>query len=195
VALARGFKAEAERIVQELRRELGAPIDKSLDPYQIAEHLGIEVVPADELVSKESLKQLASLQPGAFSACTFKPSQDRTIIVYNPLHSAARRKSDIAHELAHIILDHALTRLERVSSVSFFVCDARQEEEAGWFSGCLLLPRMLLLSSLRRGLSPAEIAKRHEVSEPMVVYRINVTGIRRQLESGAPAKGVIVGSG
>ncbi len=195
MALARGFKAEAERIVDEFRQELKASAHRPLDPFRLAEHLGIEAVPADQLVRRKSLRELEALQAGSFSACTFRPSAGRTVIVYNPLHSVARRRSDIAHELAHIILDHNLTRLERVGGVSFFVCDASQEEEAAWLSGCLLLPRNMLLSSLRRGLSPEEIATRYGISERMVLFRIYVTGVRRQVQAGMSRGAVAAGRG
>lgn len=179
--LGRGFKAEAERVIEDIRSDLGFAEDQQIDPLRLAEHLDIEVRRADDLVDVRALRELESLHPGAFSACTFKPRPGRTVIVYNSLNSAARRNSDLSHELAHIILRHELTRLERLGELSYFVCDAAQEEEAAWFSGCLLLPRKLLLADLRRGLTAADIARRRHVSESMVTYRIKVTGVTRQL--------------
>jgi Zn-dependent peptidase ImmA (M78 family) len=179
--LGRGFKAEAERSIDDIRRQLELNDDDQIDPLRLASHLQIEVRKADELVDLQSLRELESLHPGAFSACTFKPNPERTVIVYNPLHQITRRNSDLAHELAHIILRHELTRLERLGEVSYFVCDAQQEEEAAWLSGCLLLPRKLLLADLRRGSKIPDIARKRRVSEAMVTYRINVTGVTRQL--------------
>jgi hypothetical protein len=181
MALARGFKAEAERIIADVCRDLKVPADQQIDPIRLAEQLHVEIRSAGDLVDVRSLRELEALHPGAFSACTFRPRDDRTVVVYSPLNSVARRNSDLAHELAHIILGHKLTRLERIGDLSYFVCDAAQEEEAAWLSGCLLRPRHLLVSDLRRGLSAADIAKRRRVSEAMVTYRINVTGAMRQL--------------
>jgi hypothetical protein len=181
--LGRGFKAEAERVIEDIRHDLGLAADQQIDPLRLAEHLGIEVRRADELVDVRALRELESLHPGAFSACTFKPKPGRTVIVYNPLSSVARRNSDLSHELAHIILRHELSRLERLGALSYFVCDASQEEEAAWLSGCLLLPRKLLLADLRRGLTASDIARRRRVSESMVTYRINITGATRQIGS------------
>ena len=188
MALARGFKAEAERVVADLRRDLGLSERDQIEPFGLASRLGIEVKSAADLIDMQSLRELETLHPGAFSACTFRPREDRTVVVYNPLNSAARRNSDLAHELAHIVLNHAMTQLERIGSLSYFVCDARQEEEAAWLSGCLLLPRGALLADLGRGLSTAEIAKRRNVSEAMVTYRVNVTGARRQFERARAAR-------
>ncbi|MCC6179450.1 MAG: ImmA/IrrE family metallo-endopeptidase [Chloroflexi bacterium] len=183
--LRRGFKAEAERLAEDLRSEMGLGSADPVPPTSIAEHLGVEVRVGDELLSRERFRELEKVQPGAFSACTFRPNPTRIVVVLNPLSSPARRNSDLAHELAHVLLDHELTRLERLGDVSFFVCDAVQEEEAAWLSGCLLIPRPLLLSLLQRRMSTSEIAKELCLSESMVTYRINVTGARRQLRSAA----------
>ena len=52
------------------------------------------------------------------------------MIVHNPVHSRGRVSSDLAHELAHIILDHDVRSIERAGKLRFLTCDAEQEEEA-----------------------------------------------------------------
>ena len=180
MALRRGFKSEAERIARGVRSEMGLNAAKSVAPEDLASLLGIEVRAGDELVPRERFRELERIQPDSFSACTLRPSPERVVVVYNPLSTRARRSSDLAHELAHILLDHELSRLERLGDVTFFSCDAIQEEEAGWLSGCLLLPRALLLAEIQRGASAKEIAKKYGLSEPMAQYRLNVTGVLRQ---------------
>ena len=180
MALRRGFKSEAERIARGVRSDMGLNAAKSVAPEDLASLLGIEIRAGDELVQRERFRELERIQPDSFSACTFRPSPERVVIVYNPLSAKSRRRSDLAHELAHILLDHELSRLERLGDVTFFSCDAIQEEEAGWLSGCLLLPRALLLAEIRRGVSAKEIARKCGVSEPMAQYRLNVTGVLRQ---------------
>ena len=180
MALRRGFKSEAERIARGVRSEMGLNAAKSVAPEDLASLLGIEVRAGDELVPRERFRELERIQPDSFSACTLRPSPERVVVVYNPLSARSRRSSDLAHELAHILLDHELSRLERLGDVTFFSCDAIQEEEAGWLSGCLLLPRALLLAEVRRGASAEEIAKKCGLSEQMAQYRLNVTGVLRQ---------------
>ena len=70
----------------------------------------------------------------SFSACTLRPSPDRVVVVYNPRSGEPRRRSDIAHELAHALLDHELSRVERIGDVTFLSGDATQEDEAAWLS-------------------------------------------------------------
>lgn len=180
MALRRGFKSEAERIARRARAELGMSAAQSVAPEALAELLGIEVRAGDELIPRERFNELERIQPGAFSACTFRPLADRVVVVYNPLSAKSRRRSDLGHELAHILLDHELGQIAKLGDVTFLSCDATQEEEAAWLSGCLLLPRALLLAEVRRGSSAKEIARKCGVSEGMAQHRLNVTGVFRQ---------------
>ena len=180
MALRRGFKSEAERIARDVRTELGMKAAQSVEPEVLAKLLGIEVRAGDELIPRERFSELENIQPDSFSACTLRPSPDRLVVVYNPLSAESRRRSDVAHELAHALLDHDLSRVERLGDVTFLSCDPTQEEEASWLSGCLLLPRTLLLAEVRRGSGAKDIAKKCGVSERMAQYRLDVTGVVRQ---------------
>src|SRR5215213_9536588 len=112
----------------------------SLDAKALAKHVGAVVRCADELTTLDKLQALEDLQPGCFSACTFT-IPDRHIIVYSPLASPGRTQSDIAHEVAHILLRHEVKTVETIGAQSFFTCDPEEEQEANWLAGCLLLPR------------------------------------------------------
>ena len=180
MTLRRGFKSEAERIARRVRSDLGLGASQSVTPELIAELLGIEVRSGDELIPRERFEALEAIQPDSFSACTLRPSPDRVVVVHNPLSSNARQKSDVAHELAHTLLDHDLSRIQRLGDVTFLSCDPVQEEEAAWLSGCLLLPRALLLTEVSRGSGAIDIAREYGVSESMAQYRLNVTGVMRQ---------------
>ena len=180
MALRRGFKSEAERIVRRVQTELGLSAADPIPPERVAELLGIEVIAGDELLPRQRFVELQNIQPDAFSACTLRPSPDRVVIVHNPLSSESRQNSDVAHELAHTLLDHELSRVQRLGDVTFLSCDPIQEEEAAWLSGCLLLPRALLLAEVRRGAEAKVIAQKHGVSERMAQYRLDVTGVVRQ---------------
>lgn len=180
MALRRGFKSEAERIARDVRTELGMKATQPVEPELLARLLGIEVRAGDELIPRERFSELESIQPDSFSACTLRPLPDRLVVVYNPLSAESRRRSDVAHELAHALLDHDLSRVERLGDVTFLSCDPTQEEEAAWLSGCLLLPRALLLAEVRGGSDAKDIAKRCGVSERMAQYRLDVTGVVRQ---------------
>jgi Zn-dependent peptidase ImmA (M78 family) len=159
---------------------MGKPPYEGLDAVELAKHLGAEVRRADELTTRKKLEELEALQPGAFSACTFKV-RGRHVIVYSPLCSPGRTQSDIAHEVAHLLLGHELKTVQSVGGLKFFTCDSEEEQEANWLAGCLLLPRPLLLSAAKRGASAAQIAAEFNVSEQMAAFRLRTTGVQRQL--------------
>jgi Zn-dependent peptidase ImmA (M78 family) len=180
VTLRRGFKAEAERDAARIRNELGlAPHDR-LDPRDIAKHLDIAVVDASELVDIEELEELERLQAFAFSAATFE-IEDRSIVVVSPLRTPGRQNSDIAHELAHVMLKHQLSEIREIDGMPFRTCKPDEEEEATAFGGTLLLPRPLLLSAARRQATVDEISQQYEVSIEMARFRYNSTGVAKQI--------------
>ena len=180
MALRRGFKSEAERIVQRVLTALSKRANESVSPQELACLLGVEIRAGDELIPRNQFVDLRKIQPDAFSACTFEPSEGRKVVVYNPLSSKTRLTSDLAHELAHIVLAHEMSRIERLGDLAFLSCDSTQEEEAAWLAGCLLLPRALLLTEVRNGATIDGIAEKYGVSDDLARYRVNVTGVLRQ---------------
>ena len=183
MALRRGFKSEAERMASVVQAELGLSAAQSVAPEALAELLGVQVRAGDELIPRARFVELKRKQDDAFSACTLQPSPDRAVVVVNPLSDVPRRRSDLAHELAHILLEHEFSRIEKLGDVTFLSGDVNQEDEAAWLSGCLLLPRALLLAEVRRGSGAEDIAKKYRVSEDMARFRLNVTGVGRQIKS------------
>ena len=105
------------------------------------------------------------------------------MIVYSPLASLGRTQSDIAHEVAHIVLKHEMKSVETIGTITFFTCDPEEEQEANWRAGCLLLPRRLLYTAARKGLDVAAIADAYGVSETMAAFRLRTTGVLRQLQA------------
>ena len=180
MSFARGFKSKAETLAEELRKEAGLPNDRPADLHRLAEVVGAEIISASSLVSEAALEQLKEIQGDAFSACTFNIS-GRQVIVFNPLNSDARRASDVAHELAHVILRHDVRRLQRIGNFPFVSCDHDQEDEAQWLAAALLLPRTLLIQCARHNMSPADIAEQFHVSERIASYRLHATGIYLQM--------------
>jgi Zn-dependent peptidase ImmA (M78 family) len=86
-------------------------------------------------------------------------------------------------ELAHVLLEHepAKVILSYDGSIVMRTFDARQEEEAGWLAGCLLLPRVALLRAVRARQTSAEIAEVFGVTEVLTNYRIRICGVDAQV--------------
>lgn len=184
----RGFKTEAEHLATGIRERLGCGDEEPAPLEAVAQDLGVEIMPADRLVDRERLEELHALQPESFSAATFRRPSGGRVIVYNPLHPEGRTRSNQAHELAHIVLDHNVRTIERVGNMKFLTCDAEQEEEADWLGGCLLLPRQLLLKAAFKGMTPERIAETYKTSEPMARFRLNASGVLVQVGRAKAAR-------
>lgn len=177
----RGFKAEAERTSAEVRTALGVRETERLPLDRLARTLGAELRSAAELVDVSRLEEIEQIQPGAFSACTFEIGA-RRVVVWSPLSTPGRITSDVAHELAHLLLKHSVQEMQTVGGLTFFGCDPDEEQEANWLAGCLLLPRKLIVAELRSGSNAAVIAEKYQVSTQMANYRMRVTGAMRQTQ-------------
>ncbi len=184
----RGFKTQAENLATGIRERLGCTDEEPAPLEKVAGELGIRIVPADQLIDRRRLEDLQALQPDAFSAATFRRPDGRRVIVFNPLHPEGRKRSNIAHEIAHIALDHKVRTIEQVGELKFLTCDLEQEEEADWLGGCLLLPRPLLVKAAFRGLGAAEIAQRYRTSEHMARFRLNASGVLVQVGRARAAR-------
>lgn len=183
----RGFKAEAERIAERTRAQMGLRSRDRLQVKALASHINVEVIPADRLVDRSQLQQLEDIQPGAFSAATFHLPDGRTVAVFNPFSSPKRTNSDISHEVAHLLLGHDVREIQRLAGHTFLTCNPEQEEEANWLAGCLLLPRQLLLNEAMQGTSVEVIAERYQVSCDMARFRLNTSGVLLQAQRARKA--------
>ena len=185
----RGFKSEAERLAERTRTQMGLRPHDRLDIRDLARHLNVDVIPADQLVDRGRLEELEELQPGAFSAATFHLPDGRTVAVCNPCNDPPRTNSDIAHELAHILLDHDVREIQQLAGHTFLTCNPEQEEEANWLAGCLLLPRPLLLREVYAGTDPDTLAARYQVSLAMARFRLNASGVLLQARRARATRG------
>lgn len=61
----------------------------------------------------------------------------------------------------------------------------KDEEEADWLSGCLLLPRPALMHIKRRMVDEEAVAEHYMVSRAMLKYRLDVSGVNYQYRRGA----------
>ncbi|OLY95705.1 protein of unknown function [Cnuella takakiae] len=177
--LKRGFKAEAERIAERCREEVGVSKFDPLDAFALARHLDIPVISLDELddFPEKHLNKLR--QPSKFSAIWMPNEDGDKIIIHNTRHSAKRQQSNLMHELAHIIRNHEvpedIARLCLLLNLHYY--NKEQEEEAKYLGGCLQISRAGLQWALKRNFTREEIADHFNASIEMVVYRLNTTGV------------------
>jgi Zn-dependent peptidase ImmA (M78 family) len=186
-ALERGFKAWSERTALAFRSEIKVNIDAALSPTLLADYLGVQLWTPHQVpgMTSDLLDQLLKNDPWGWSATSLQVDGS-AIVIFNPRHSKGRQASDVAHELAHIILEHQPATLilsadlEEISMRSF---NQKQEDEANCLGWTLLLPRDALMRAKRRRLSTEAIAEQFGVTNSLVNYRINATGVEKQLRA------------
>lgn len=181
MALRHGFKSTTNRIAHEQWDELGLKPWDSLDPFRLADHLGLEVTKMTTVArtSDGFVRHFRGKGQDDFSAITL-PLRVGNLIVYNDWHHPLRQPSDICHELAHALLFHEATpplTKERTRNWHSPI-----EEEAAWLGGALLIPENSVLYSVRRNDSVDSIAQRYGVSTSLAEWRIGTTGARRRVQ-------------
>lgn len=182
----RGYKTWCEKYSTAIRIELGLAADAPLDARALAKHLGIRVWSPRDVpgLSEETLSVLLrndGKTQSCWSAVTLVV-ESKVLVILNTSHSVARQASDLTHELAHRIKNHEAQEVDVTEGGLLLLksYDKKQEDEADWLSGCLLLPREALTSIKRRALTESDAAAEYGVSTRMLNYRMSMTGVVRQ---------------
>lgn len=179
----RGFKAEAERMAQKARADLGLEERSPLCPWTYATHLGIRILTFDELdLTGQYRRQLLDIDPDSWSGVTLR-QDGKHYVVLNPRHVKSRQASTLMHEIAHIILPHLPGRVDVSVSGMMLLSEYSddQEQEADWLSAAFLLPREALHHYRVMGWTSAAICERYGVSGPLCEWRLRMTGVDAQL--------------
>jgi Zn-dependent peptidase ImmA (M78 family) len=146
-----------------------------LDPSRLASHLGIRIWSPHDIpgLDENCLRILLKEDPDSWSAFTLTVNSARLIII-NTAHSPSRQRSDIMHEIAHILIGHEAAKVF-VSPDGLLLLNTfkkTQEDEANWLAGCLLLPREALVMIRRQRLSDDETKAQYGVTNDMLTYRV-----------------------
>lgn len=175
----RGFLTLANAIGSDTRRELGVGSADRFDPWALAAHLEIPVWKLSDLSGcSAAVTHFTTADSGGFSGLTVFHGTKRCIVI-NDAHSPARQASDLAHELAHCLLEH-----EPAPAMDENGCrqwDAGMEEEAVCLAGILLVSEEAALLIARRGWTMEEAAERYCVSVLLIRWRLNKTGAKKRV--------------
>jgi Zn-dependent peptidase ImmA (M78 family) len=182
----RGFKSRCENLALQVRSDLRLNKIAPLPPESLAEHLGVQLWNPQDIrgLSQEALQQLRR-DKDSWSAVTVAFDGIEAVI-YNNRHVINRQSSDIMHELSHIILDHKPIEMMLFSKDLDIVLrdyDEDAEEEATWLSGCLLLPREVLLYIRKHMIDEQIVKDTYHVSSTLLRFRMNKTGVERQIRA------------
>jgi hypothetical protein len=178
VSLPRGFKARAKRRALEVREEMGVAGFAPLDPYALADLYGIEIVDLTHpAMPAAAVAHFTGPRADWFSGALIAVGNG-SVIIENHVHERSRRRSTIAHEMAHVLLEHEFGLL--VANANGCRSSATTlEREAAELSGELLVPSDAARIAACRGWTDAAVARYFRVSTPMARWRMNATGARR----------------
>ena len=183
--LRHGFKSDCEKQAEKLREELETELNEPLCAFNVAKHLNIPVYKATEFLQTESDLEVltgTNKKPCEWHALTMVTENGNRIIIHNPFSSNARQQSDMMHEIAHVILKHEHKRGDLpIYLLGLWSYDKVQEEEAKCLGATLQLPRKSLLWARENDMTNEEMATHFNASIDMVRYRLNSTGVDRQL--------------
>jgi Zn-dependent peptidase ImmA (M78 family) len=167
-----------------MRQEVSLLPHSHLPAQRLAQHLDVILWTPESVAGlpQEVSDQLLKKDPDGWSALSFEKDGQYTVI-YNPSHKSDRQTSDIMHELAHIIIGHEPSKmiLSIDGSILMRSFDQKQEDEATWLGGCLILPREALLFCKKNGASDDEIRNTYNATASLLRMRMGVTGISRHM--------------
>jgi Zn-dependent peptidase ImmA (M78 family) len=178
-----GFKSDSEKISLDYRKDLGLKFHDPLPASLLSKHLRIKVLSPHDVFGNDSPMIEVLLSSKEWSALTMTAKSGERLIILHNAHSVARQESDIMHELAHVICKHETGEKARINGAEILLrkYDERQEREAEWLGGCLQIPREALVWHLARNYDIKRIASVFSASQQMVQFRMNYTGVKRQL--------------
>lgn len=125
--------------------------------------------------------QLLQVDPESWSAVTISVRKS-SVIVVNSSHSGTRQNNSVAHEAAHLILEHQATQsfVTADGMVVMREYNGANEEEAICLAATLLVPREGLVHFLTKRWTDEQLAAHFAVSQDLLRMRKNVTGVLRQ---------------
>lgn len=166
-------------VAQEERAELGLGPRDPLDPYDLAAAHGIPVYCLADCVSHglppKVLEHFAEQNSSSWSAMLV-PLGTARIIVENDKHAPVRRRSNIAHELGHHLLEHPFDQV--VLGEDHQVFNVQQEKQATFMAGELLIPLNAAERMAFDGWDNARVGARYGVSEQFAQMQMKGQRVR-----------------
>jgi hypothetical protein len=177
------LKHLVEREAQNLRAYLGLAPGEPIDPFEVAEWLGLEVQCLSELthVPRDVIDLLLGESATHWSGMTFHLPDALVITIMNPTHSPGRQAATLMEEVAHLHLGHAPSTVAADGTTGLVrrSYDRRVEEEAYLFGSAMLVPKVGLRDTYASGYSRVDAARYYGVSLPLINYRTNLHGLRK----------------
>jgi len=162
-----------------LRKRLGLKESAALDPRQlVGTYKNMDLLDLGQVVGHMAELEVLQRNSSAWSAMAYRENGGVWLITWNPWHAETRIRASMMEEVAHIILDHASTKLipDPILGLPQRTYSPSKEKEALFVAGAPLVPYNGMMDMLACRRSGAEIAAQYQVSEALVQMRLNLTG-------------------
>lgn len=160
---------EMAKVAAEERAALGLNLMDPLDPYILAETWGIPVYAISVLSAEdcpsETIEHFRTSSSKRWSAALIPVGSGR-IIIENDSHQTVRRRSSVAHEMSHHILEHAFPE-GVLGSDHDQLYSKTLEKQALFMSGELLAPNEACKKLAFKDADNATVADRFNISTQM----------------------------
>jgi IrrE N-terminal-like domain len=169
-------------IVQEERAGLRLGPTDPFDPYALANEHGIDVYTLAGLgkfgIGTEALGYFTIRDSSAWSAALV-PFGPARVIIENESHALVRRRSNIAHELGHFLLEHPFDNVifGEDHKRQF---DEQQEKQATFMAGELLIPLAAAERMAFDNWDNARVADAYGVSKQFAQMQMKGQRVRAQ---------------
>ncbi|PBC69689.1 Zn-dependent peptidase ImmA (M78 family) [Streptomyces sp. TLI_235] len=175
-----------EELALEVRAEIRLGSHERLDVYALAEEHGVPVYSIHHLDAhgcpSEAIMHFTSVRPDKWSAALV-PVGHGCLILENSAHSLQRRRANVAHEMAHLLLEHEFNNvLFTDGGCSLGTAGRTKENQAKALSAELLVPKGAAIRAARNYRSDEEVAQHFDVSIEFARMRMNASGARRIAE-------------
>ena len=172
--LRHGYRTYFENLASDIRQDLNLYDNSPICPRLIAQHLDIPVTKLSSLgLDPEVLNTLSAEGTDKFFGCVLPIGKTRKGILHNDSVSPKRQNSDIAHEIAHIILGHPLVSPTLGDGKRSY--NSTHEHEARELGMTLLLPKKAALKIAMSSMSPIDASNEYFVSRSLLSYRLKIT--------------------
>jgi hypothetical protein len=193
VAKANFSKAAAARLALEVRSEIGLDAHEPLDPLVLAEQYGIPIYCLGDLhlhgLSVEAIAHFSGSASARFSAALIPIGTRSCCIIENDGHAPTRRRTNLAHEMAHVIREHEFPSGAVLGPDGCRSVAAGVEEEADWLGGELLITSESALRLARQDATDEAVAERYGVSSRYAAMRMNASGVRKRVQRERQRRG------
>jgi len=152
-----------------------------LNPFELANHLGIPCIPVSDLSLTEEHGAFFSSREGtkAFSAVTIFDGKMKRI-VFNDYAPINRQHSDVAHEISHVVLNHDMLPTSELYTGNHY--NQNDEFEAKWMGPALLISEEAAMYVGANYTCFTSASADYNVTIDVMRMRINVCGVKKRLK-------------